>query len=67
MTLRIKAFNNSGQFDEIHVTQIKQYDDDLREYIITKPYGPWKHIMHHRNDGWLQLMKRVIDIIDNAD
>ena len=63
MTLRIIAFNNYGRFDEIRVTQVEKLVGDLRLYQINKPKGDWPLIEHYRNDGWLILMRKVIDIL----
>jgi hypothetical protein len=63
MTLRIIAFNNYGRFDEIRVTQVEKLVGDLRLYQINKPKGDWPLIEHYRNDGWLILMEKVIDIL----
>ena len=66
MTLRITASNNYGQFDEIHVTQVEKLARDLRLYQINKPKGDWPLIEHYRSDGWLILMRKVIDILESA-
>lgn len=66
MTLKIKAFNNYGQFDELQISQCAQFHGDLREYKIHKPKGNWPTIRHNRNDGWLVLMKKVIKILERT-
>ena len=64
MTLRITASNNQGKFDEIHVYQCAMFHGDAREYKISKPRGNWPTIRHNRSDGWLILMRKVIDILE---
>ena len=66
MTLRVKVFNNNGQFDEVEVTQIEKLGGDLRLYKIDKPKGDWPIIAHYRRDGWMVLMKKVIIILEDV-
>lgn len=65
--LRIKAYDNYGQFDELYVTQVDRLHDDFRKYKIEKPEGNWPIITHKRSDGWLQLMKKVIITLEKGE
>jgi len=62
--LVIKAFVNYNQIDEIHVRNMSQKENGKTLYTIVEPKGDYPIIKHKREDGWMNLMKKVITAIE---
>jgi len=65
--LILKAFINHKKIDEIHIWNTGECTNPelgMWKYKILRPEGfeGW-YIIHKRDDGYLALLKQVIDII----
>lgn len=63
--LIIKAYVNHKQIDEIWVHNVGYAGGGLYHYTIEKPEGFDNIVIHHRReDGYIPLMKQVLEIIN---
>ena len=65
--LILKAFINEKQIDEIHIQNVEYIGNDLYGYQIRKPEEDYPIIYHKRNDGWMVLAKKVLDVLNEKE
>ena len=63
LLLIIKSFINKEQIDEIHIQNTGHYKGKFWEYRIREPQGIITSIYHRRDDGYIPLLQKALQII----